>query len=228
MSLPRLPEPCPALTRECALNMILASIAAEETAISRLIDAQSEQVRCLGCCPGDASQLACANQSVSSVLEMVAQLQLMLKGKMEKVLEAMPPNAAPEACCCDRSTYGRFISIGTSGQGAIAFEAVNGCLIVDADDSSVIPLPGGARWLIQLVTESDAKTNSSDALELALYSGESVMFSARFSPLPTLPERLEHSLMLPAPDPSTDYRLRLFTQSLKVPSVRMQISIVDE
>ncbi len=85
------------LTREEALTMIIASIAMEELALSHILNAEGEKLQyILGTLPG-TKPCACpqdvlaVNKSVTSLLDVVAQNQMLLKGKLEKVLEACPP-----------------------------------------------------------------------------------------------------------------------------------------
>ena len=96
MSMPSFPPNGADLTREEALTMIIASIAMEELALSHILNAEGEKLQyILGTLPG-AKPCACpqdvlaVNKSVASLLDVVAQNQMLLKGKLEKVLEACP------------------------------------------------------------------------------------------------------------------------------------------
>ena len=97
MSMPSFPPNGADLTREEALTMIIASIAMEELALSHIINAEGEKLQyILGTLPG-TKPCACpqdvlaVNKSVASLLDVVAQNQMLLKNKLEKVLEACPP-----------------------------------------------------------------------------------------------------------------------------------------
>lgn len=109
MSMPEFPLPNPDLTCEQALNMILSSIAMEELALSHILNAEGEKIqhvlgissgtpRCLSC-PADTGEILAVNKSVTALLEMVMQNQLILKNKMEKVLEYLPKPCAPLRPC---------------------------------------------------------------------------------------------------------------------------------
>ena len=83
--------------------MIIASIAMEELALSHIINAEGEKLQyILGTLPG-TKPCACpqdvlaVNKSVASLLDVVAQNQMLLKSKLEKVLEACPP-PCPTPC----------------------------------------------------------------------------------------------------------------------------------
>lgn len=101
MSMPEFPEPNPDLTREQALNMILSSIAMEEQALSHILHAEGEKIQYLlgktQCQKPavDAEAVLAVNKSVTALLEMVMQNQLILKNKMDKVLEYLPEPTPP-------------------------------------------------------------------------------------------------------------------------------------
>lgn len=104
MSMPSFPPNGANLTREEALTMIIASIAMEELALSHIINAEGEKLQyILGTLPG-TKPCACpqdvlaVNKSVASLLDVVAQNQMLLKNKLETVLEACPRPAPP---CCE-------------------------------------------------------------------------------------------------------------------------------
>lgn len=114
MSMPSFPERGTDITQDQALNMILASIAMEELALSHIINAEGEKLQyVLGTLPGKCGPCAGTkevlevNQSVTDLLEMVMHNQLLLKGKLEKVLNAKahgapspePPPECPPRCC---------------------------------------------------------------------------------------------------------------------------------
>ena len=103
MSMPSFPQNGADLTREEALTMIIASIAMEELALSHIINAEGEKLQyILGTLPG-TKPCACpqdvlaVNKNVASLLDVVAQNQMLLKSKLEKVLEACPP-PCPTPC----------------------------------------------------------------------------------------------------------------------------------
>ena len=101
MSMPSFPPNGADLTREEALTMIIASIAMEELALSHIINAEGEKLQyILGTLPG-TKPCACpqdvlaVNKSVASLLDVVAQNQMLLKNKLEKVLEVCPAPVPP-------------------------------------------------------------------------------------------------------------------------------------
>ena len=89
------------MTREEALTMIIASIAMEELALSHIINAEGEKLQyILGTLPGakpraTPQDVLEVNKSVASLLDVVAQNQMLLKSKLEKVLGACPPLTPP-------------------------------------------------------------------------------------------------------------------------------------
>lgn len=103
MSMPSFP-PCGAdMTKEEALTMIIASIAMEELALSHIVNAEGEKLQyVLGTLPGSCKpcastqEILAVNKSVASLLDTVTQSQMLLKGKLEKALEAGGREPEPE------------------------------------------------------------------------------------------------------------------------------------
>lgn len=105
--MPQFPSPNPELTREQALNMILSSIAMEELALSHILNAQGEKLSHVlngSSCPGRSAcpeDILAMNKSVTTLLEMVMQNQLILKIKMDRALEYLPrPEPIPSRPPC--------------------------------------------------------------------------------------------------------------------------------
>lgn len=103
MSMPEFPKPNPDFTQEQALTMILSSIALEEAALSHIINAESEKIQYVlnqtqrGEYAANLQDILAVNKSVTNLLEMVLQNQMILKSKMEKVLEHLPQPPSPPA-----------------------------------------------------------------------------------------------------------------------------------
>lgn len=101
MSMPSFPPNGADLTREEALTMIIASIAMEELALSHIINAEGEKLQyILGTLPGTKpcagpQEVLAVNKSVASLLDVVTQNQMLLKSKLDKVLELCPPPPPP-------------------------------------------------------------------------------------------------------------------------------------
>ena len=89
MSMPSFPPNGANMTREQALTMIISSIAMEESALSRVLDAEADKLQYIldkcrdipDCC-GIPMELLEANRSVTRLLEAVAQNQMILRGKL--------------------------------------------------------------------------------------------------------------------------------------------------
>ena len=99
MSMPSFPPDGADMTRDEALTMIIASIAMEELALSHILNAEGEKLQyILGTLPGQ-SPCACpqdvlaVNKSVTALVEAVTQNQMLLKNKLDRVLEVCPPPA---------------------------------------------------------------------------------------------------------------------------------------
>lgn len=105
MSMPSYP-PCGAdMTREEALTMIIASIAMEELALSHILNAEGEKLQyILGTLPGRTScasqpEVLAVNKSVTALVEAITQNQILLKNKLDRVLEFCPlPPSCPLPC----------------------------------------------------------------------------------------------------------------------------------
>jgi hypothetical protein len=106
MSIPEFPKPDPDLTQEQALTMILSSIALEEVALSHIINAEGEKIQHIlkqtPCDqnPADLNGILAVNQSVTNLLEVVLQNQMILKNKMDKVLLYLPKPPCPPVQPC--------------------------------------------------------------------------------------------------------------------------------
>ncbi|WP_129588157.1 hypothetical protein [Clostridium minihomine] len=166
MSMPEFPPHDPYLTRDQALNMLLSSIAMEELALSNIMNAESEKIKyILGkesqTCPQEVIEV---NNSVTSLLETVAQLQMLLKNKMEKVLDKIPsPPPPPKPCpppppdpkpppsptppvCCQWAVCGEFQSrcFRWIPNNRLVFESGCGCsaFLASCNPSAIVLLPG--------------------------------------------------------------------------------------
>lgn len=107
MSMPTFP-PCGAdMTKDEALTMIIASIAMEELALSHIVNAEGEKLQyILGTLPksrsgscADSKELLELNNSVRNLLDTVLQSQMLLKGKLERALEACGHSPEPSHPC---------------------------------------------------------------------------------------------------------------------------------
>ena len=102
MSMPSFPPNGANMTREEALTMIIASIAMEELALSHILNAEGEKLQyILGTLPGTKpcagpDEVLSINKSVTALMEAVTQNQMLLKNKLERVLEVCPPSCWPE------------------------------------------------------------------------------------------------------------------------------------
>ncbi|SHO50202.1 hypothetical protein [Anaerocolumna xylanovorans] len=102
MSIPNFPDISPDITREKALNMILASIALEEVGLSHIINAEGEKIQYVinelekktGSC-ASVEDILSVNKSVESLIDTLMQMQVFLKNKMESVLDVMTSEIGP-------------------------------------------------------------------------------------------------------------------------------------
>ena len=99
MSLPEFPKPDTILTRDQALDAILTSIAMEEVALSHIINAEGEKIQYIlkaaKECKADICDVIEVNDSVSSLLEQVNDMQITLKNKLRWALKYLPRPEEP-------------------------------------------------------------------------------------------------------------------------------------
>jgi len=99
MSMPKFPDSEEILSRDEAINAILTSIAAEETALSHIMNAEGEKVQhALAHC-SDMKMVIAVNESVTAILDRVVDLQLILKNKM-RLAESFVETKPTKKCCC--------------------------------------------------------------------------------------------------------------------------------
>lgn len=97
MSMPSFPPNGANITRKEALTMIIASIAMEELALSHILNAEGEKLQyILGTMPGakpcvSHQDVLAVNKSVTALVEVITQNQMLLKNKLALVLEFCPP-----------------------------------------------------------------------------------------------------------------------------------------
>lgn len=121
MSMPDFPPISEDLTREKALDMILASIAMEELGLSHIINAEGEKIQYIikkldeECDPSNDELLA-VNASVESLLQTIMETQLVLKSKMQRVLETIDNGIGPTGPTGPRGACGKKGATGPKGE----------------------------------------------------------------------------------------------------------------
>lgn len=99
MSMPKFPKPEEILTRDEAINAILTSIAAEETALSHIINAEGEKIQYVLERCADFQTVIAINESVSGVLDRIIDLQIILKNKMRLAEHFRDTPYKQDSCC---------------------------------------------------------------------------------------------------------------------------------
>lgn len=166
MSMPNFPEISPEMTRENAINMILASIAMEELGLSHIINAEGEKLQYVlgtlpdktGCC-ASVKDILEVNKSVSHLLEKVTENQIILKNKLESVISLVPKCENSSSVCCDEKGKGIFCT--PASQKTVWRKdhelKVNCCSISglsikwNKDNASQICLMQGKRYLLSFL-----------------------------------------------------------------------------
>ena len=154
MSMPSFPKNGANMTREQALTMIIASVAMEESALGRVIDAEGDKLRYIldrcqedGGCRETPKEILEVNCSVTRLLDVVAQNQMILRSKLALALNAggrcppdppCPPPHPPKPPCsspcpplppeppCPEPFQKSLMQLRLSGEG---FLWKKGCLI---------------------------------------------------------------------------------------------------
>ena len=105
MSMPSFPKDGANMTREQALTMIIASVAMEERALGRIIDAEGDKLRYIldrcreSCGCGTSEEVLEVNASVTRLLDVVAQNQTILRCKLALALNAGGECPPPDSPC---------------------------------------------------------------------------------------------------------------------------------
>jgi len=107
--MPKFPDKETVLTRDEAVNAILTSIAMEETALSHIINAEGEKIqyvlaqKCSNIC-----EVVTVNESVTSLIEKITDLQFLLKMKMQLAKDFLPQEACSICSFTSRSMHNNF------------------------------------------------------------------------------------------------------------------------
>lgn len=177
MSQPNFPVISPEITRDKALDMILASIAMEELGLSHIINAEGEKLQyILGTLPGskgvdaDVNQLLEVNKSVSDLLERVMQNQMFLKSKMDKVIDSIEyPNIGPTGPTGPTGAPGGATGpTGPIGPTGPTGQSVPKCFAVFSESSKCIQKGGLMRWRPEKIKGPCICHNSCNDCEIIL------------------------------------------------------------
>lgn len=107
MSKPSFPNSDTIPTCDQSIAAIIASIAAEEIALSHLITAESEKIQYFigcakdrGCTEKDMLLVLEANKSAKSMIRSIIDMQIVLKNKLALVMESSPSCIPQQPCPC--------------------------------------------------------------------------------------------------------------------------------
>ncbi len=198
--------------------MILSSIALEEVALSHIINAEGEKIQYIlsqtncGQHSADLKDILAVNKSVTNLLEMVLQNQIILKSKMEKVLEHLPkppspPNppkppcppfppeppcppagpCVPSACCtCGQPACFRVIpkSYGCNEPLQWSQENIRGRFGLYGGDCSKIQLPRTGSFMVDLYLDFCNSKDSSREIMLMIFCEDKCPIVKRIYPNP--------------------------------------------
>lgn len=120
MSMPTIPNITPIIniTREKAINMLMASIAMEEMGLSNIINAESEKIKYVlnqhHCNSATIQEVKDINQSVEKVMRSIMKIQFLLQDKLENIINIIPkekPHYNPTCNDCIKNKCTPILSI---------------------------------------------------------------------------------------------------------------------
>ena len=122
MSLPQYPS-TPDLTRQTAVNQIIASIASEELALSHVLNAEGEKIQyAVGALeglvePATLAEVLDVNASANNLIQSVLENQILLNGKLSDALQA-PVLPGPTGPTGPTGPVGALGAVGVAGFAA--------------------------------------------------------------------------------------------------------------
>ena len=138
MSEPNIPNISPtiSITRDDAINLLLASIAMEELGLAHIVNAEGEKLQyALGTIPGlttpaSLEDILHVNDSVQDILELAIKKELLLDSKLKQVSQITSSSATGTT-----GATGPTGATGATGDGATGATGVTG-------DPELLELPG--------------------------------------------------------------------------------------
>ena len=183
MSFPEFPKKETIFTRDEAINSILTSIALEEMALSHIINAEGEKIQYAvshmdkDCCTNIEMFLA-VNDSVSSMIEQVTDLQFILKSKLKLATEIIQ-NDKPRPKPCPpipAKCVAEFLAINKNcwqSESMISLENITQCktdiTLTRKDCNYYIAIPHEGKYLIKLELELIDNKQRPVVIEIALH-----------------------------------------------------------
>lgn len=197
MSMPSFPNPSEIPTIEQAIAAIIASIAMEETALSHVIDAESQKIKfaveCAkekGCTNSNIKELLAVNKSAHEVLKSIADLQITLKEKLDTAVKYMPnPPTPPTPSCVPKfvtqpgyiwHSNGSLFLMDKKGCKVESEPCGNGIRLIRRNCESMILLPRGKKFEILLELEAVNKNHCPTKIKMEFRYGKDVAKTVSF------------------------------------------------
>ena len=176
MSMPSFPDLNKIPTLEQSLSAVVVSIAMEEIALSRVINAESEKIKLIVDCAKakdcndiNLEEILAVNKSADDVIKSIVKLQEILKEKLDTASKFMPPipiPPVPPACTPKFSSQPGYIwhknnALFLMGAGKCHTEnepCNDGIRLIRRNCESMILLPQGKTYFI--LFELEAKNES--------------------------------------------------------------------
>lgn len=209
MSMPKFPDSKDILTREEALNAIITSIAMEETALARILTAESEKIESAlenlnWERKKDRELILRINQSAAQVIERIGDLQMVLKNKLRLVTDCLPCPPCPKPCPCPPipphppkpkpcppkpcKCISKFVAdtkYAWSSCRTLQFChkvcCEDGVRTTRINDEFVIVLPPSKRYDVDLSLRLMNQARTDTIIELRQISGDHIVFSKKYT-----------------------------------------------
>ena len=189
MSLPKLPNPDTIPSQEDALSAIITSIAMEEVAIARILEAESEKIILATKhvklnCTKDMGVLLQANESARNLIAELTDMQFVLKRKLQLAVGALPEERCPPQPKCV-SVFCAPTQCLWSPCKTICLKRANCCgdglrLRRRQGDCLIILPPNRNKYEVAIILKLISKTECPAEMELRQENHSGEVFSKRY------------------------------------------------
>lgn len=192
MSMPAFPPPEDIMSYDKAVCAIMASIAAEEMALSQVIRAESDKIQYFLKNTKDPQLILEVNNSAANLLEKITDMQIVLKNKLARVAPRpgvlpVPPQPGPGPSPCPQRCTSIFTPRANQKwyRGNLALEETthcnNGVHITNKCGTPLVFLPRGETYKISMKLELSGQCSSPVEIETLFKSGNDVVRSHKIS-----------------------------------------------
>ncbi|MCL2573233.1 MAG: hypothetical protein FWE34_01620 [Defluviitaleaceae bacterium] len=203
MSMPKFPDNQDMPSRKEALNAIITSIAMEEVALARILNAESEKIeRAIENVnwsnKKDREMIISINRSAAQVIERIGDLQIVLKNKLRLVTDCIcpcpkpcppippkpKPKPKPKPCKCISKFVAETKYAWSPCKTLLLCHKAcceDGVRTARIDGDFVIILPAGKRYDIELTMQLVNQEHTGTAIELRQISNNTTLFTKKYT-----------------------------------------------